>query len=258
MMELPVLEWLIPADLDMLAILVLIITSFLSALVTATLGVGGGVFLLAVIATFLPPVAIIPVHGLVQTGANSNRAFMTRSHIDKPALRDFIIGACLGALLASLLVVQLPVAVIQLTISLFVFYLTWGPKLKNQFLNGWRLKLAAAITTFISMFVGASGPLVAAFIKQVSDQRFVRVATFSACMATQHGLKLLVFGWLGFAFSEWLGLILMMILSGYAGTWVGLRLLSKISNRLFNYGFKIVLTILAFRLLVDAMLSLLQ
>ncbi|MCW8883938.1 MAG: sulfite exporter TauE/SafE family protein [Motiliproteus sp.] len=252
------LEWLVPSSIDGLAVTALVATAFVTATITAVLGVGGGVLLLAVIANFLPPVAIIPVHGLVQAGANGNRALMTRSHIDKPVLLNFLIGACIGALLASLIVIQLPVEIIQLSIALFVFYLTWGPKLQSQYLSGWRLKLAAAATTLISMFVGASGPLVAAFVKQVSDQRFVRVATFSACMASQHGLKLLVFSWLGFAFSDWLGLIAAMILSGYAGTWIGLHLLSKISNHVFDYAFKIVLSILAFRLLVEAILELIR
>ncbi len=251
-------QWLIPDSLNLLSTAILILTSFLTALITATFGIGGGVFLLAVTATFLPPVAIIPVHGLVQTGNNGNRAFMTRSHLNKPVFRGFFIGACIGAILASLVVIQLPLEAIQLFIALFVLYLTWGPKLQSHILTGWQLSAGAAITTFVSMFVGATGPLVAAFVNQVSDQRFVRVATFSACMTAQHGLKLLVFGGLGFAFSDWLGLVAMMIVSGYIGTWVGLHLLSKISNQFFNYGFKIILTLLAFRLLTEATISLLK
>ncbi len=258
MPEMSALQWLIPTEIDLLTTLILVSTSFVTALITASLGIGGGVFLLAVTATFLPPVAIIPVHGLVQTGNNGNRAFMTRQHLNKPVFKGFALGACIGAFAATLLVVQLPLEAIQLFIALFVLHLTWGPKLQSQALTGWQLKLGAAITTFISIFVGATGPLVAAFVNQVSAQRFVRVATFSACMTVQHGLKLVVFGWLGFAFSEWLGLVTMMILSGYFGTWVGLHLLAKMSNRFFDYGFKIILSLLAFRLIVDATTSLIS
>ena len=241
---------LLPDGLAFSDALLLIAASFVTALMTATLGIGGGVALLAVMATLLPPLAIIPVHGLVQAGANSNRALLTRRHIDRPVLADFALGALAGALLAALLVVQLPAAVILLAVGGFVLYLCWGPTLPSHALRGWPLRAAAALSTLISMFVGASGPLVAAFTQQLSDERYVRVATFSACMSVQHGLKLLVFGGVGFAFGEWLGLILAMIASGAAGTWVGLHLLARISNAQFARVFRWVLTLLALRLLL--------
>ncbi|WP_207060550.1 sulfite exporter TauE/SafE family protein [Motiliproteus sp. SC1-56] len=250
------ITWLLPPDLAPAQTLLLLAASFVTATMTAVLGVGGGVLLLAVIASILPPVAIIPVHGLVQAGANGHRTLLTRQHVDRRLFTDFLLGATLGAALASLVVVQLPVAAIQLSIALFVLYLTWGPRLQSKHLTGWRFRLAAALTTLTSMFVGASGPLVAAFAKQASDDRHRRIANFSACMSVQHGFKLLVFGWLGFAFADWLGLVLMMIASGLAGTWIGLHLLAKMSNRLFDRGFKLVLTLLAVRLLYSALTSL--
>ena len=251
------LSWLLPESLTLTHWLLLVASSFFTALITATLGIGGGVMLLAVIASILPPLAIIPVHGLVQLSANSNRAWMTRPHINRPVLKHFLVGATLGALIASLLVVQLPTEIILLSVALFILFLTWGPKLNIAAMSGVSLQLAAGLTTLLSMFVGASGPLVAAFTSQLSEERFARVATFSACMSVQHGLKIVVFGWLGFAFSDWLGLIVAMILTGFAGTWVGLNLLSKISNQRFDQLFKLILTLLALRLLYNASSALL-
>lgn len=250
------IEWLSPPGLTLLEFTLLTATSFFTAIMTAVLGVGGGVALLAVVASILPPLAIIPVHGLVQAGANTNRALMTRRHLDLTLFRNFTLGAVMGALLATVLVVQLPAQVILLAVGGFVLYLTWGPRLPSQVLAGWPLRLAALLSTLVSMFVGASGPLVAAFTQQLSTDRFVRVATFSACMSVQHALKLAVFGLLGFAFSDWLGLILIMIGSGFAGTWVGLHLLSKVSNERFNQLFRWVLTLLALRLLYTGWLGL--
>lgn len=251
------MHWLLPATLTSEQAALLLATSFVAAEVTAMMGAGGGVLLLAVLASILPPLAIIPVHGLVQAGANGNRALLTRRHLDRGLFINFFLGAALGAALASLVVVQLPVTVIQLTIALFLFYLIWGPPLKPHNLKGWRFSLAAAGTTLISMFVGASGPLVAAFVKQTSPERYVRIATLSACMSVQHGFKLAVFGALGFAFGEWMGLVLLMILTGLAGTWIGLHLLSRMSNRLFDRGFKLMLTLLALRLLYTSVTDLL-
>ena len=246
------LNTLLPESITLLDSLLLLATSFFTALITATLGVGGGVLLLAVTATVLPPLAIIPVHGLVQAAANTNRALFTRQHLNRPVFGHFLIGALAGAALASVLVVQLPTDSILLCVGLFILFLTWGPKLSINASRPWPLRIASAITTLISMFVGASGPLVAAFVHRLSSERFERVATFSACMSVQHGLKLLVFGLLGFAFDDWLVLVAGMVLTGVVGTWVGLNLLSKISDQRFDQAFKIILTLMALKLIYSA------
>jgi hypothetical protein len=40
-------------------------------------GIGGGAALLAVMASLVPPAALIPVHGVVQVGSNLGRALTT-------------------------------------------------------------------------------------------------------------------------------------------------------------------------------------
>lgn len=59
----PLLTEVLPADLPALTSLMLIAVSALTSAVTASLGIGGGVLLLAVMAVALPPAAIIPVQG---------------------------------------------------------------------------------------------------------------------------------------------------------------------------------------------------
>ncbi|MDY0191288.1 MAG: hypothetical protein RBR22_11190, partial [Desulfuromonas sp.] len=65
-------EWVVPVGLPVWAVLVLIVTACLTSAMTAALGVGGGVLLLAVMSMLLPAAAIIPLHGLVQLGSNAN------------------------------------------------------------------------------------------------------------------------------------------------------------------------------------------
>lgn len=43
-----------------------------------------------------------------------------------------------------------------------------------------------------------------------------------------------------------------MIACGFAGTWLGLRLLNTMTNRWFSLAFNVVLTLLALRLLWQA------
>ena len=189
---------------------------------------------------------------MIQLGSNSGRAILTWHHIDWKVIAAFAPGVLAGAGLGAWLLVDLPAHLWQLSIALFVLYLCWGPGLPKASFGPFGVFIASAITSFVSLFVGATGPLVAAFIKQIHTDRFRTVATFGTAMTLQHAPKALVFGVAGFVFSEWLLFILAMIACGFAGTWLGLHLLKSINNRWFHTAFNLVLTLLAFRLLWQA------
>lgn len=227
----------------------LVLLSAATSLLTAIAGAGGGAVLIAMLALVLPAPAIIPVHGVVQMGSNVGRAGLAWRHIDWFTVAWFVPFGLLGTLLGSLLLVQLPAALLQLCIALFLIYLTWGPKLPQLAVARLGLAMGGLITGFIALFVGASGPVVAAFIKSRFSERMTNVATFAATMSMQHAPKALVFGLAGFVFKDWLALIAAMMIAGFIGTWVGLKWLTRISNQRFNQIFRWVITLLALRLL---------
>lgn len=216
------------------------------------MGIGGGVLLLAILASVLPPAALIPVHGLVQLGSNGNRAIMTRQHIDWSMVKSFTTGALIGALAASFVVIQLPLYLIQLCVALFILFLIWGPKPQRHQVSKNGQITYGGTTTFLSMFVGATGPLVASVVHRQSYDKHSITATFATCMSFQHLLKMLVFSLVGFAFWQWLPLIILMVVGGMFGTWIGLKMLNKIPTGHFKVIFKAVITLLAFRLLWQA------
>lgn len=236
--------------------LLLIFSAGATSFITAAAGIGGGVMLLAILATTLPPAALIPVHGLVQLGSNGNRAWMTRAHIDWSMVKFFGFGAILGALTASFIVIQLPLYLIQLCVALFILFLIWGPKPQKQQMSDKGHLTAGLGTTLISMFVGATGPLVAGFVHRNSYDKLEATSTFATCMSLQHCLKMAVFTLIGFSFWQWLPLIMLMILGGIIGTWLGLKMLHKLPEKLFSHVFRFVITLLAIRLLWQATTSL--
>ncbi len=247
------LAWLLPADLSLWAVLALVATACLTSAMTAALGIGGGVLLLAIMSMLLPAAAIIPLHGLVQLGSNANRAAFTAAHIRWRVLYWFAPGVVLGAVLASLLLVELPSWLLQLSIAGFILLLCWGPVIPKVVTGPVGTFIAAIGTTFLSHFVGATGPLVASFIKQQQQgQRQATVATFAAVMTLQHAPKALVYSAAGFVFNEWLGLALAMIVAGILGTKLGLKVLYKISDQRFTQVFNLILTVLALRLIWQA------
>lgn len=240
--------WL-PPGLDALSALLLLISSAVTSLVTASMGAGGGVLLLIIMAQMLSPAVLIPVHGMVQLGSNLGRAVLTWRHIDWRIIGIMLPATLLGAWLGSLVLVALPPAIWNLAIAGFVLYLCWGPPLPRLALGKFGIFLAGGITTFLSLFIGSTGPLVAGFIKQIHRDRFRTVATFASAMTLQHAPKALVFTAAGFVLYDWLWFIAAMILCGAIGTWVGLKLLRRLNNKRFSVAFNVVLTLLAVRLI---------
>ncbi|WP_425641735.1 sulfite exporter TauE/SafE family protein [Marinomonas gallaica] len=238
--------------LSPIVFILLVVTAGLTSLFTASFGAGGGVMLLGVMAQILPPQLIIPLHGVVQLGSNAGRSAMSWRHIDWPLIGTFLPGAIIGALIGQFVLVALEPSVMYLSIAVFILFLCWGPKLPKLVLGKFGTVLAGAITTFLTLFVGATGPLVAAFIKQVFVDRFRTVATFATAMSLQHVLKIVVFEQVGFPITPWLPLLLCMVISGAIGTWIGLKVLRKVSDHHFNRIFNIILTLLAGRLFIQA------
>lgn len=250
------LDLLIPVGLSPAIVAILVAASLVTSAITASLGIGGGVLLLAIMALIVPPAAIIPVHGMVQLGSNANRALLTLRHINLRLIGWFLPGAMLGAWLGSLFLVELPLQLVQLCIAGFILLLCWGPRIPKVATGPTGTFIAAAATTFLSLFIGATGPLVAAFVKQQQNgERFSTVATFAAAMSLQHLPKALVYGAAGFVFMDWLGLMLAMVLAGALGTWLGLHLLKSMSDQRFGLIFNVLLTALAVRLIWQAVAS---
>ena len=73
----------------------------LASLVTCFIGVftgaAGGIVLLGLMATVMPPLALIPVHTVVMLGSGVTRTMIMWRHVMRPAVLPFMIGALIGA-----------------------------------------------------------------------------------------------------------------------------------------------------------------
>lgn len=161
----------------------------------------------------------------------------------------FTAGALLGAVIGGQIVVSLPENTLRLLLGIFILYSVWlmpkkafGKSKLIQFIGG-------LLTTVLTMFVGATGPLVIAMVRNTLQKPISIVATSSVCLVIQHALKLSIFGFLGFAFADYIGLIAAMISTGFIGTLIGKRILLKTKPDYFNKILSWVLTLLSLRLI---------
>ncbi|MBN9674005.1 sulfite exporter TauE/SafE family protein [Roseibium aggregatum] len=247
---------LLPDPLGVPATVTLVVASFFTSALTAAVGLGGGVALIAAMATLMPPAALVPVHGVVQLGSNAGRALVQLKHVDWLIALWFAAGALFGAAIGGAIAVELPGAVLKAGIGVFVLWVVWGSKPKFGRVRKRAMTAAGFASTFLSMFFGAAGPIGGAVLSTLGLTRHGFVANQAVTALIMHVFKIVAFGALGFAFAPWAGLIALMIASGFLGTLAGSRLLGKMDEKAFRTGFKWVMTILALNLFWQAARSL--
>ena len=238
---------------DLVAFLTL--CSAMTSMLTATAGVGGGVLLFAIMAWVMPLAALIPVHGVVQIGSNVGRLMIMLQHVRLSVLVPFLIGSVIGGTLGAFVVVQLPPTAMQIALGGFILWAAWMKPLKMK-VDRRVITLTGFFVTFLTMFFGATAPLISAVLKLLRLDRLSHVATQSACVIAQHGIKVAAFGLMGFAFGPYLPLIAVMIAAGFVGTLIGNNLLRKIADQRFHVMLSCVLTVLALGLLTKGVSAL--
>ena len=241
----------LPAGLDPTLALLLIGLNFVTSLITATFSLDGGTLMIAVLALVFPPAVVVPVHGCVQLGSNAGRALVQRAHVQWNLIVWISLGAVIGVIVGGQFAYLLPEHLFTIAIGVFVLITTWLPQPRIVGENRLVQFAGGAIISALSMVVGATGPLVATFIKGLADRRQL-VATHAMLMTIQNLFKVATFTALGFAFASYLPLIVMMVIFGFAGTAIGSRLLVKVPENVFRIGFKVVLTIVALDILRGA------
>jgi len=232
--------------------LALVGLSFLTSLITATFSLGGGSLMIAAMTLVLPPAVVVPLHGCVQLGSNAGRAFVMRAHIQWQFILWVTLGAVIGSVIGGSFANFLPDRWFAAAIGLFVLVTTWLPQPKViaesravQFLGG-------AVVSALGVVVGAAGPLVAAFVRGITDRRQL-VATHAMLNSFVHVFKVAVFVAMGFAFARYLPLVLLMVAAGFLGTNVGSRILTRVPENVFRLTFRVLLSLVALELIRRAL-----
>ncbi len=225
----------------------------LASLVTSFIGVftgaAGGVVLLGLMATMMPPLALIPVHTVVMLGSGASRTLMMWRHVMRPAVLPFIVGALIGAALGARVFVALSTAWLELILGGFILLVTWMPKLGRFGAERSRFGVLGFATTFLGVFVSATGTLLAPFVAAATPDRRVHVATMGALMMFSHLAKVAAFGFIGFAVGRYVPLMVAMIATGAVGNWLGEVALLRTREQHFRLVLQLALTVLGLRLL---------
>ncbi len=225
--------------------------TFLTSVIAAVVGIGGGMMLIAILPSFLPTNALIPVHGLTQVLSNLSRAIFGYKDVQFEVIPKFLIGSTLGIAIFAGILTLISLEYVPLFIGVYILLSLWSEKFNDKIKRYENYYLAGFFQTGLSMVVGATGPLtMTLLLKDYKDKDKV-VSTGAALMSITHLLKVVVFIYFGFVFFDYIYTILAMIFGAVLGSYAGTKLRDKIDGKKFAIILKTLLTILAIKLIVQ-------
>lgn len=243
-------------------LIILIISAFITSSISAVLGMGGGIILLGIMAILIPEgYIVIALHGIIQLFSNFTRALVFRNYLHINLIKEFLFGAIIGLTLSGIIIYlliqgfevhsakELKVDFLKPLIGIFIIWYLYfkGPKKKknvNTFIK------VGLISGFSTVFIGATGPLIAPFFINNKFTKEHIIANKAACQVISHSGKIPLFIYFFnmnyFAEVNTLG---PLILAVFIGTNLGKYILKFIPEALFMKMFKALLTIISIRLI---------
>lgn len=232
--------------------LVLVLVWFSVSLWNTSVGPTGGVTF-ATMASVLPPTAVIPIQAVVEASSSLFRVWLLRDLVDVRFLVPFVIGGALGFGFGLVARFVTPPSddLLRIFMGSFILITAWAPVAKLRTGSDWLPWLVGLVTSFVSLFVGGVAALIAAAVDQKHADHGKVIATMTASLIYQHGVKIVIFGLLGFSFGAFAELMVAMFLAAIAGTWVGKRVLIGVPQSVVKPIFKALVTILGAKLIFD-------
>jgi len=227
--------------------------AFCTSALTAVVGAGGGTALIAIMLQVMNPAAAIPVHGAVQLASNTTRVWLLWRHMSWPIIFRFAALMPLGVWLGLALFQGLPTAVIQIMIGGFVLISLAARRIgrwRESDVPLWAFVPIGFVTGALNMVVGVIAPILGVLVirKDLSKEAVVGTLGFFGFLGNL--LKIAGFAMVGFSFEAYGPTMLCMIPAAVLGARVGRAVLSKLDERYFLLGFRIVLVGLALKLIV--------
>ena len=227
----------------------LILIAFCTSSLTAVFGLGGGMILIAFMPFFLPAPAIIPIHAATQLISNGSRALFAWREINWQFTLSFLVGSIIGGVLAAKLSTFINLHYLPLLMAAFILFNVWGGGIKFNANPKGEFVTIGFVQTGLGMLVGATGPMGQSTLVRKGLKRDEIVTTSAVFMVITHLLKLVLFGFLGFSFSQYWQLTLGMIIATTLGSWLGTKIRHRVPETNFQAILKWLLTLLALQII---------
>lgn len=218
--------------------------------IAGVIGFGGGMLLIAILPNFLSPSLIIPIHGVTQLASNSSRMFFSLSHVRWSLLPKFLAGSLVGMLLFGLFLSNISFEYVPAAIGTYILLNLWSKRFAHFIRRYESYYLIGFLQTGLGLIVGAVGPLsLSVLTKQLKSNNEV-IATSSMFLTLSHLAKIPVYAAVSSDLVSNMNLIVYMVIGSILGSFIGTKARFKAGNNKIILVIKILLTLLAVRMLV--------
>ncbi len=234
-----------------LSLLALTLVALVTSAISAVVGLGGGVTLLAVMAAMMPAPLVVPLHGVVQLVSNGTRAFLLREHVHRRIFFVYVVPATLGVFVGARWYVGSPLPWFRPAVGIFIvlYLLTYLRKPRLGRLPIWIFAPVGLVIGTLASLLGATGPLVAPFFVREDLEKEEVVGTQAAIQIITHLAKIPAFFLMGFAYGTHWQTLVPLVAAAVAGTVLGRRLLGRIPTVAFRRVFMTALFLIAMNLI---------
>lgn len=245
-----------PLPMSLAVILFLTLASGVTACLTVLAAFGGGMLLVALMASVLDYALLIPIYGAVMLLTAGWRLWLFRVNVDRPLMGAYMAGMLPGAAISAWVYMNLiAIAASQPWIKIgfgvyLVLYLVL-PKIRVHMANRRRtMAMGGFLSGIATMIVGAVGPVGGPFFAAVNMPKLTFIAASAVSASTANLLKaplfLVIWDRLG---PEHLILIAAMGVAGMIGAAVGRRLIGRVNDRRFVLLVRLMMAVSAAKLI---------
>jgi len=231
---------------------VLGLISFFTSAIAGIIGFGGGMLLIAILPLFLNPSLIIPIHGITQLASNSSRMIFSLKDVQWGLLPKFLVGSLIGIVLFGFLLSNISTDYVPVGIGLYIILNLWSTRFSRFIKKYENYYLIGLLQTGLGLIVGATGPLSLAVLTKELKSKDEIIATSSMFMTISHLAKVPVFLAIGVSLLGHFNLLMYMVLGSIFGSFIGTRVRLISNNDKLILIIKILLSVMALRMLVTA------
>ena len=241
--------------------LILITTALITSSISAVLGMGGGIILLGIMAIIIPQgFLVIALHGIIQLVSNLTRTYVFKKYLRFKIINQFLIGSFIGLIISSFIILflvkyfnvnsanEIKVDFLKPLIGVFIIWYLFRKKSKKSKDNK-SFYFVGGISGISTVFIGATGPLIAPFFLNKKLTKENIIANKAACQAITHLGKIPLFIYFfNVNYISESNILIPLILAVFIGTNLGKTILRYIPEDIFKLCFKISLFLIAVKL----------
>ncbi len=231
--------------------IILLILAWLAATISGIAGFGGSLIILPAFSFLIGAKKAIPILTIAWMMGNFSRAAFGYKEIKWKPVIYFCIGALPGAVLGSMLFVELPAQLIMKAIGIFLLCIVF---LRNRNVSytlpeKWFIPWGALVG-FLSSILGSAGPIGAIAFLSLNLAPAAYVASEAVTAVVMHLTKTIVYGRYALITGEDLRMGIVLGLAMTAGSWTARKFIKQLSGKAFNRFVDILLALAAMSLLI--------